>query len=161
MKTNVYIMVGVSGSGKSTLAQELSRRLSGSIVVSSDQIRKEILGDEADQRFQNIVWKELYFQLRDSIQNPLVNDVFVDATNLKSRDRITMINYVRDKGANVSAIQFDEPAAECIKRDAARQRTVGKEAIEKQCNKLEPFSDEEKLDHIYRFNWTKGWEIVK
>ena len=161
MKKNVYVLIGPSGSGKSTFAADMKRRLGNSLeVISSDKIREQILGDAADQSFQNLVWKEVYFQLRDSLHNPLIEEVVIDATNVKTKDRNTMLKYIIDNGGLPQAIIFTTSQKECVARDASRQRTVGETVIKKQFNSLSVEEVmKEKWKHIYEMG-EEGWKIV-
>ena len=38
-KPSLYVLVGLSGSGKSTIAKEYQKKIPGSVIISSDEIR--------------------------------------------------------------------------------------------------------------------------
>ena len=158
MKT-VYVFIGVSGSGKSTFAAEYKRKYPNTAVVSSDQIRKEMWGDESCQKRQDLVWNRVYEDLYAAIENPEVDDVILDATNLERDNRKELISYLHDHKALVKAVVFETPKDECIARDESRQRKDGKEVIEKQLKKYQQVSTSEGFDGIYEWG-DEGWKIV-
>lgn len=85
-KGKLTVMVGPSGSGKSTfLANEKSYK-----VISSDDVREEITGNREDQSQNERVFRILHELVRTRIHAGL--DVIVDATNIKRKDRLTVVN---------------------------------------------------------------------
>lgn len=82
--------IGLSGSGKSTLAEnqliykttELNRKVA---YLSSDEIRKELFGDENDQSHNVKVFEEMFKRTRRALIEG--EDVIYDATNLSSKRR--------------------------------------------------------------------------
>ena len=161
MKKPVYVFIGPSGSGKSTFAADMKRRMGDTLeVISSDQIREEFLGDAADQSHQNWIWRELYYRLRDSLQNPLVSDIVVDATNVHAKDRRTLLKYIIEYDGAPHAVVFTTSKDECVARDSSRPRSVGNRVIERQFNAFS-MSDilKEKWKHIYEMG-VDGWKIV-
>ena len=57
---DLIMLVGVSGSGKSTLAKMLKEGNDNIVIVSSDAVRAELLGDENDQSRNGEVFNEVH-----------------------------------------------------------------------------------------------------
>lgn len=123
----LIIMVGLPGSGKSTRAEELATT-ENCTVLSSDSIRKELSGSEQDQNQNDKVFKLLYQRMNELLSRG--ESVIIDATNttMKSRKRIlSECKFPCYKEVQLVATPTDQ----CIERDAARDRSVGKEVIDK------------------------------
>ena len=58
----LIVMVGVPGSGKSTYAKNTFSKTAE--ILSSDALRKELLGNENDQKHNDYVFAELYKRAR-------------------------------------------------------------------------------------------------
>lgn len=100
------ILVGISGSGKSTWIK--SHNIPNAIVVSFDEIRRELNGDVNDHTDS---LKIIYIGL-DRIIVALNEDknVILDATNVKTKERKSQLIYIKDnvnKPFNAYAKIFD------------------------------------------------------
>ncbi len=80
---SVVLLVGVSGSGKSTFAKNVFG--SSSLIVSSDECRKEICGDEANQSVTTKAFELFYKKIEEGIKSG--QRVIADATNLDKFSR--------------------------------------------------------------------------
>ncbi len=78
----LVVMVGPSGSGKTTIANKHFQKHE---IISSDDIREDLLGDFRRQDYNNVVFKELFH--RANLKLSLKRRVVIDATNLKTNDR--------------------------------------------------------------------------
>ena len=63
-KPRLTLMVGLPASGKSTYARILGNS-DNTTVLSSDILRKELLGSEADQSNNDLIFKTLYERARE------------------------------------------------------------------------------------------------
>lgn len=145
----VYVMCGVSGSGKSTYAQKILKDMPHTKLISTDAIRKELWGDENDQRRPDVVFKVAYERIERELRRNY--DVVFDATNLKVKDRIKLIEFV--KGLEIEAefycIVMSTSLEECIEAQELRERKVPRAVIEKQYKSMQyPFIDE-------------GWDVIR
>jgi predicted kinase len=128
----VYVLVGLPASGKSTW---LSRR--GVTPLSSDAMRLLLRDNENDQTIHGTVFAVLRRLLRLRLELGAAES-YIDATNLTKRDRRQWIKIADLSGADCVAVYFDVPLAVCLERNAARQRVVPVEAMERLAKRLAP-----------------------
>ena len=139
-RPKLILLVGIPGSGKTMYAENYIERNNDTIHLSSDAIRKELYGDESVQGDPAEVFS-LMRQRAIELLNEGHNVVY-DATNMTRKDRACII------GACPRFVQIEchiiwAPIEECIKRDAARERTVGKEVIDRMIKRFQaPYYDE-------------------
>lgn len=139
------ILIGLPGSGKSTYAKEELESSSNSVYLSSDKIREELYGNESVQGNPVEVFTLMQSRAVEALKNG--KDVFYDATNLTRKDRAGILvstpRYVYKRATVVFA-----PYEMCIERDAARERSVGKEIIDKMIRRFQPPFYDEGFDRI-------------
>lgn len=129
--------MGVPGSGKSTWVAR-----QGGVGISSDELRRWLKDDAADQSIHCLVFK----LMRDLVRHRLALGVpvtYVDATNLTRKHRRAFVKIAEHAGARCEAVFFDVPVEECLRRNAIRSRKVPEDAIRAMAQKLEAPSLEE------------------
>lgn len=124
----LYVMIGVSGSGKSTIAKRL-----GATVVSTDEIRGELFGNEADQRDPGKVFDIAYLRMNYNLW--LMRDVVFDATNTTTRAREALIEAIREP-CRIVAVLVNPPLDVAIERNSKRERIVPESVIRRQYEQL-------------------------
>ena len=114
-----FLLVGIPASGKTTYAKQLAT-VTGSIVLSTDEIRKKLYGSENIQGN----WKEIESELHDSIKRytALKIPVIVDATHTKPEHRKPLLKL--SSHIKWSCYWLDADLNECLERNQARTRTV-------------------------------------
>jgi len=123
----LYMMIGLSGSGKSVVANNID----DSVVLSSDEIRKELFNDVNYQGDNNKVFNLLHKRLKENLGKG--NNVVYDATNLSyKRRRHLLQQHLKNVDFKSIACVIATTPTECIKRDSRRQRSVGRDVIMKQ-----------------------------
>lgn len=90
-KPKLILPVGISGSGKSTWIK--SQTDQNTVVVSPDEIRRELTGNISDQTKNNEVFALANKRAADAL-NAGKNVIF-DATNIASRNRKTLLDYMK------------------------------------------------------------------
>lgn len=152
----LMVMVGLPGSGKSTWARRYTRRYPSWLIVSTDDIRRQLYGDAAIQGEWRDIWRRVIQQLsggRQAIAQGQASGVIYDATNVRRRHRREFVQTARGYGyAPVVAVWMDTPLATCLMRNRARSRQVPAEVIEKMYRQLTaaPPTRAEALDQVYR-----------
>lgn len=139
------LLVGPPGVGKTTYAHKYIEEHVNTIHLSSDSIRKELWGDEAIQGDNNEVFSLMQTRAIDALNNG--QNVIYDATNMTRKDRSYIISlcpsFVQIKAHIVWA-----PIETCIARDMARERTVGKEVVDKMLKRFQPVWFDEGIGEI-------------
>lgn len=144
-RVKLILLVGVPGSGKSTYAEGYMMRHLNTVYLSSDKIRKELWDDEATQGDNNEVFSLMQSRAIDALNDG--KNVVYDATNITRKDRSYIISLC-PKFVQIEAHVIWAPIETCIKRDAARERTVGKAVIDKMLKKFQPVYYDEEIDVI-------------
>ncbi len=118
----IVLLVGLPGSGKSTWAAGKKG------VLSSDALRELLADDPNNQSIHPRVFRmmrELLKQRLD-LRRPVT---YVDATNLRPKERRPFVKLAKLFDAKIEAVFFDVPLEECIRRNRERDRVVPDEVI--------------------------------
>jgi predicted kinase len=139
-RPTLILLVGIPGSGKTTCAEKYIEEHPGTVHLSSDKIRAELWGSEATQGDNNEVFSLMQSRVIEALNNGL--SVLYDATNVTRKDRAYIISLC-PKFVKIECHIVWAPIETCIERDAARERTVGKEVIDKMLKRFQsPWYDE-------------------
>ncbi len=139
-RPTLILLVGIPGSGKTTYAKNYIEKVPDTIHLSSDSIRAELYGDESIQGNPAEVFSLMQKRAIEALNEG--RNVLYDATNITRKDRASIIN-ICPKFAKIECYIIWAPIEECIKRDAERERTVGKEVIDRMLKKFQaPYYDE-------------------
>lgn len=123
----LYMMIGLPASGKSTIAEKISKS-EGAIIVSSDEIRKELLGDVNDQSKNELIFEEVEKRIKDGLLN---SNVIFDATNINYKKRRGFLHGLGKMKVKKIAVLVATPYEECLIRNSKRERKVPEEAIKR------------------------------
>ena len=150
-----YLMVGLAGSGKSTITKEIEYAIHMSspkydeygradkvVLISSDDIRAEILGDVNDQTQNDKVFSHIHKLIKQAVRE--YNHIIVDATNLTIKNRRALLNCLDDKkDYHKIAYIVNTPIEKCKENNSKRDRKVPEYVIDNQAKKFEiPFANE-------------------
>jgi len=116
-----HFLIGLPGCGKSTFAAQLAPTINA-LIVSTDEIRAKLYGDESIQGNWADVEAEAIKQIalaRDSNR-----PVIYDATNCKKEHRIDMLNKVAHLNYSWIAWFLNTPIEVCKHRNEGRSRQV-------------------------------------
>jgi predicted kinase len=153
---SLFMLVGIPGSGKSTWAKAFLKEHPNYQLVSTDQIRAHLYGDEATQGNWPQVWQQVLAQWQsgiDQVHRGTLAGVIYDATNTRRRHRRQAIDTAKTLGFNtITLVWFDLPLAVCLGRNRERSRQVPPEVLVKMHRQLRgaPPSEGEKVDRVLR-----------
>ena len=120
-------MSGIPGSGKSTwVKQQIAK--TGGIWCSRDAVRFSMVReDEPYFERENEVFNAWISQICEALTNPLVEDIYVDATHLndKSREK-TLSRLPKENVEEIINVVFKVPIEICLERNAQR---TGREVV--------------------------------
>lgn len=115
----LLVLCGPAGCGKTTWAH---RRFSAEAVVSSDDCRRKVCGDPADQGASPAAFALFHTTL--ALRLAMGRISVADSTALDRFARRKLLGLARDNGAPTTLILFDLPPQLCRQRNAARDRAV-------------------------------------
>ena len=139
-RSKLILLVGIPGSGKTTYAKKYIEETLNTVHLSSDAIRKELYGDESIQGNPADVFSLMQKRAVEALNNG--NNVLYDATNITRKDRASIIS-ICPKFAKIECHIIWAPIEMCIERDTNRERTVGKEVIDRMLKRFQaPYYDE-------------------
>lgn len=123
----LVVLVGAAGAGKSTLA---ARVFAPEQVLSSDANRALLTGDEADQAVTKTAFAILHRQLSRRMAARMTT--VVDATNVTSFARRSLVRRAAAHGVPAVAIVLDLEPGLVLARNATRQGRIVPEAAVRQ-----------------------------
>ena len=127
LRPSVVVLCGPAACGKSTFA---ARHFRPTQIISSDHCRALVCDDEQDQRFQPQAFALLHFIIEQRLN---INRLcVVDSTALTPPARKGLLDLARRYRVPCVALLFQTPLEVCLKRDSARERSVGQAVIEHQ-----------------------------
>ena len=139
-RPTLILLCGIPGVGKTTYAEKYIKEHPNTVRLSSDKIRAELWGNEATQGDNNEVFSLMQSRAIEALNNG--QNVVYDATNVTRKDRSYIIALC-PKFAKIECHIIWAPIETCIERDAARERTVDKEVIDKMLKRFQaPYYDE-------------------
>jgi predicted kinase len=143
--SKLIMLIGLPGSGKSYWSKKYIQENPDTILVSSDSIREEVFGDVNDQSHNGEVFNIVHQRVVAAIKNE--RDVILDATNLSRKRRIGFLKSI--PGCLAEAIVFAIPFEFCCKRNAARDRVVPQEVMDRMYRSFQPPHYAEGFDNIW------------
>lgn len=129
--TKMFMMIGLPASGKSTLAEQIAKSEDAEIV-SSDNIRKELYGDENIQGDNNKVFRILQERIINGLKNN--KNMIYDATNISYKTRMAFLQRLNKLKVEKIAIMVATPYEDCLIRNSQRERKVPEEVIKRMYN---------------------------
>lgn len=142
----LFMMIGLPGSGKSYIAECLSE-ITGSEIVSSDAIRKELFGDENDQEHNNEVFNTVNSRIKNYLKDG--KSVILDATNLSAKRRKNFIKTLENIKCAKIAVLIATDYELCLKQNSERERHVPEDVIKRMLTNICMPTFEEGFDYIY------------
>lgn len=136
---NFIMLVGLPGAGKTYTAQQLAKGRNA-VVLSSDNIRKELYGSEVTQGTHDEVFELMNKRAADYLKNG--TNVIYDATNLRRKNRKYLLSVLPKECAKKVYIVWARYET-CLERDAHRKHSVGKNIIDRMIKNFQvPYYDE-------------------
>jgi predicted kinase len=153
--SKLILLCGLPASGKSTLAERLSKE-ENAVIVSSDELRKELFNNVNDQNNNTLLFEEMNLRTNNLLSEG--KNVIYDSTNLNRKRRKYLINYVIKADEKI-VYYLNNHVMTSKYRDEDRERTVGKEVIHRMYKNLHiPIENEGWDDVIYTEHSSKYFE---
>ena len=118
----VWLLSGLPGSGKSTWVKK-QLETKGGFWASRDAVRFSMVAeDEPYFNREDEVFNEWIRQICEALSNPMIEDIYVDATHLNDRSRNkTLSRLPKENIREITNVIFTTPIKVCLERN--RQRT--------------------------------------
>jgi predicted kinase len=129
----LHLLVGPAASGKSSWAED---HLAHTAVVSSDRMRRELIGDPADQSQNYLVFQRCMDRVRERLRDG--EEVTFDATNYDERLREMPVQAGRWCAAEIVSYFFDVGVEEALRRNRNRPREVPEDVVLRHYRRLQP-----------------------
>ena len=146
----LIILSGVPGSGKSYFSSVLKSEKSKDVyIISSDQLRYELLGNQRDLSQDDKIWKRFYELAKEysAIKDAIV---VLDSTNAKKIYRLDNIKPYRELYDEIDTIVFQLDKETVLKQNKERDNPIPEDALLRLIDEFELPDEEEKefFDHI-------------
>lgn len=129
----LFLTVGIPGAGKSTWVKEYQKKYPAMVIVSTDEIRKELTGTSCCDPNQNTMIHE---EARKRVKHLLGEgkDVIVDSTNVELGE---WVKYKQlDPNVLLTAKVFNVEPEEAFEREKNRERVVPLSVLEMKWQQL-------------------------
>ena len=112
--------IGISGSGKSTY---LKKRFKPEVVITPDNIRKEMTGDISNHSMEPVVWATATHRIKEALEK--YGEAVLDATNVNAKYRHGFLTPFRQMGnVELVALVF-EPNTDLAKQRVQKDVETG------------------------------------
>ena len=146
----LIVLSGVPGSGKSYFSDALRKDKEKHVyIISSDQIRKEICGNQQDLSQDKLVWK-IFYSLVKTYSEDKDGIVILDATNAKREYRIDNIEPYKALYDEVDLVCFHIEKNLVLKQNKEREFPIPEDALLRLIDAFEMPGEAEEafFDHI-------------
>lgn len=167
----LILLIGLPGAGKSfyTKKYEYDRIfLHNTTILSSDQVRKELYGDENDQTHNEEVFE--YIKKTTVKKLELGQRVIIDATNITRKSRKSITDFVEQYLSGfyeygfIKFVVIATPYYKCLENNRKRSRQVPEFVIEKMYKQFEfptYLETVHKIEIVYPFTIDKDFYGIK
>ncbi len=125
----VKILIGVPASGKSTWSKEFVSKNLNYVRVNRDDYRFMLTGQAVcEPKVEDAITDMMFYAIDAALSRKM--NVIVDNTNLKRKYIDAIVNHVKYR-ADIEFMPFPITLETAIERDAAREKKVGAQVIEK------------------------------
>lgn len=135
-KPRFIMLVSLPAGGKSTYAAHLVQTIPDSLIICPDQIRAEF-GDINDQSRNHLIFQTIV-PCRISGAKGQGKHIIFDACSVSRKARKGIIAFAHAQGYRIEAHVLDVPLETCKARNAARERVVPVEVLERMARAWAP-----------------------
>ncbi|MDR0934826.1 MAG: ATP-binding protein [Erysipelotrichaceae bacterium] len=149
--SKLIVLSGIPGSGKSYLCSLLKKmKRSHVYVVSSDLLRNQIAGDQADLSFDPVMWRMFYeFPKTYALDKEAI--VLLDATHASVQYRTDSIKELVNLFDEVNMVMFHLDKKLVDNQNIEREHPVPQHVLDYYFDNFEPISEKDRktFKHIY------------
>lgn len=118
----VWLLSGLPGSGKSTWARQKIAE-NGGVWCSRDEVRFSIVKEDEEYfSHEDKVFNTWIKQINEALENPEVENVYIDATHLNDKSRNKVLNRLTKNTdiEKITNVLFLTPLETCLERNKQR-----------------------------------------
>lgn len=118
----VWLLSGIPGSGKSTwVKNQISKK--GGYWASRDAVRFSMIKEDEPYFNKEVeVFETWISQIYEALTNPLIKDVYIDATHINEKSREKVLKRLpKDNIENIINVVFTTPLEICLERNETRK----------------------------------------
>jgi len=148
-KATLNVLIGIPCSGKSFYAEKIAE-LNNAVIISTDEIRKELTGTyEYLEHMNSTVFEAAHCRIKEALSNNLY--VIFDATNTNKKYRKKVISIAKKSSAKIIATVFQTKIDVCIERNSKRlpDRKIPNEKLRQWAYQSINVDRTEGIDEIY------------
>ena len=154
----LIVLSGVPGSGKSYFSNAIKTQLNRDVyVISSDQLRYEMFGNQRDLSHDPVMWVRFY-ELAKEYASKKNAVVVLDATNAKKIYRLDNIKPYKDLYDEIDLVCFQIEKNTVLKQNLDRENPIPEDALLKLIDEFE-FPDQEEKEFYDRVDIVKTHHI--
>ncbi|WP_460289686.1 AAA family ATPase [Clostridium sp. CTA-6] len=124
----LIMMVGLPASGKSYYADKIAKK-ENAIIISSDNLRKELFNDIDDQKHNTEIFKELHKRVKENLKQE--NNIVIDATNINHKRRKALLDELKRFDCFKECYLIATPYEKCLKQNKQRERQIPEHVIKR------------------------------
>ena len=147
---HLIVLSGVPGSGKSYFSASFKKAKNKHVyIISSDQLRASILGNQRDLSEDELIWK-IYYSLVETYSIDKDGIVILDATHSKKVYRLDNIKPFKPLYDQIDLICFKLDKELVLAQNKDRENPIPRDSLLKLIDAFEMPDDEEKAfyDHV-------------
>ena len=159
----LIVLSGVPGSGKSYFSALLRLQKKTHVyVISSDGLRREILGNQRNLSEDELIWR-IFYALTKAFSEDKNGIVILDATNAKKEYRLNNIKPFKKLYDQIDLVCFKLDRDIVIRQNRERDNPIPDEPLYKLIDEFELPDEEEKafFDHVDIIRDQNLSEIIK
>ncbi len=147
----LVVMSGVPGSGKSYFSNTLKRIKGRHVyIVSSDQIRAMLCGNQQDLSHDKVVW-EMYYELAKAYSKDPDGIVVLDSTNSTTNYRVDSVKPLKLYFNEIDLVSFKLDKTTVLNQNLQRDWPIPTDALKDLIERFETPNeiDKEFFDNIW------------
>ena len=147
---HLIVLSGVPGSGKSYFSASFKKAKNKHVyIISSDQLRASILGNQRDLSEDELIWK-IYYSLVETYSIDKDGIVILDATHSKKVYRLDNIEPFKPLYDQIDLICFKLDKELVLAQNKDRENPIPRESLLELIDTFEMPDEEEKAfyDHV-------------
>ena len=152
-KPTFILLYGFPASGKTTMGRFLENTIDNTVLISADDVRKELYGSMDSYGDGEEIYKNLLVKIKKNLQDGI--NVIYDGCNLYRSYRLDFFNEVKDLADWKVVYRINTPKEKCVENHNKRGRNFSLDKIMHYFDINEPPRMEEGWDEICDYSWVE------